>query len=61
MVIAVTVLLFMVMLALYNFANTSQLGLKLMFKSIGVSIATNLILSAPVFVRNYKRAASFLA
>jgi len=62
-VVALTLILvlFMVMVTLYNFANTSQLGLMLLFKSVGVAIATDLIVSVPLLVKNYKRASAFLS
>lgn len=56
-----TVVFFMIMVTLYFFANASQTGLILMFKSVGVAVATDLILSMPFLVKNYKRAKTFLS
>ena len=65
MVLAATSVLlvsvFTVMVSLHFYANTSQTGLYLMLKSVGMALAVNFILSVPVFVKNYKRSYNFLA
>lgn len=48
------IITFLTMIALHFYANTTQNGLYIMLKNVGIAVTTYVILSVPTLVRSYR-------